>query len=244
MQNPGTKLWDAAKEILRYLVGAKEDGILFDKSGNKTLRGFVDSNWAGSEDSRRSTSGVILQLANAPITVKCKLQTCVALSSTEAEYIAACLAAQEAIWMRRLLHDLGFLDTIAPTPLYEDNESCIKIAENNRVDARTKHIDVKYHFIREAISNQEIRLSSINTAEQPADLLTKTHGRNRFQQLKVMLGIGTLTPARSEGVCRIILLPCCSTEHSRKYVLPLSINFASHINRQHQRRYILQFVML
>lgn len=128
-------------------------------------------------------------LANAPILSRSKLQTCVALSSTEAEYIAASYACQETIWLRRLLSELGYLNLSTATELYEDNEPCIRIAENNQIESRTKHIDIRYHFIRQAIQEKNICLKSINTIDQPADLLTKQQSITRFRKLKGMIGI-------------------------------------------------------
>lgn len=103
--------------------------------------------------------------------------------------MATTLAAQEIIWLRRLLIDMEFLECQEPTKLYEDNESCIKLAENNRIDARTKHIDIKYHFIRQAIREKHLSLQSIDTLIQPADLFTKQHSTVRFKKLKALIGV-------------------------------------------------------
>ena len=194
MESPSYRLWEAGNEILRYLNSVKEEGLSYKRDGNILPEGYIDADWAGcndnDNDARKSTSSLVILLANAPITTKCKPQNCVSLSSTEAEYVATTLAAQEIIWLRRLLIDMEFLECQEPTKLYEDNESCIKLAENNRIDARTKHIDIKYHFIRQAIREKHLSsLQSIDTLIQPADLFTKQHSTVRFKKLKALIGV-------------------------------------------------------
>jgi hypothetical protein len=117
-----------------------------------------------------------------------KLQPTVALSSTESEYIAVSAAVQEAIFLRRLLDDLGFPQR-SPTVIYEDNQGCLYLSENSGVQQRTKHIDIRYHFIREHVESEEIKLEYIRTDEQLADLLTKPLSRQRVVVLsKKLLG--------------------------------------------------------
>jgi hypothetical protein len=137
-----------------------------------TLTGYADSDYAGDPDTRRSTTGYVFILAGGAVSWQSRLQPTTALSTSEAEYMSVCAATQEAIHLRRLLADLGFPQT-KPTIIFEDNQGCIGLANNPIVNKRTKHIDVKYHYIREKIESQEINLKPIRTQDQVADILTK-----------------------------------------------------------------------
>ena len=108
--------------------------------------GFSDSDWAGDLDNRKSTSGYIFQVGGTAVSCKCRKQSCVALSTAEAEYIALSQAAQEAIWLRQLNTDVQG-ESSEPTILYEDNQAAICLSKNTQCHGRSKHIDIKYHFI-------------------------------------------------------------------------------------------------
>jgi len=112
----------------------------------------------------------------------------VALSSTEAEYIALCLASQEAIWLRKLLENIGFKQSDATT-LYEDNQGTIALAKNPKSHSRTKHIDIKYHYVREAVEEKNIKLVYCSTEGMIADILTKGLPKPKFEQLRFSLGV-------------------------------------------------------
>ena len=134
-----------AKRVLRYLKGTKH---LFLKLGNcndrelklKNLYGYADADWAQSKLDRKSNSGNIFMFNGSPISWSCKKQIRTALSSTEAKYISLADASQEAIWLRRLLKDFNLMQK-GPTLIFEDNQSCLKLVENNKFSNRTKHID-------------------------------------------------------------------------------------------------------
>ncbi|CAM9467817.1 unnamed protein product, partial [Phaeothamnion confervicola] len=173
MENPGQEHWKAAVRILRYLAGTSDVGITYGGTNAPAqLIGYVDSDWGGDRDNRRSTTGYIYHYAGGPISWNSRLQTTVALSSTEAEYMAACAAAQEAIHLRQLLKDLHQQQRRATT-IYEDNQGCIALGNNPVFHRRTKHIDIRYHFVRERIASKEIALTYIPTGEQLADMMTK-----------------------------------------------------------------------
>ena len=180
--------WQAAKRLLRYLQGTKHLGIKFggDKSQDLKLVGYSDADWANDKDTRRSTTGYAFLLNGAVISWCSKLQTTVALSSTEAEYMALCAAAQEAVHLRRLLSDLGF-EQKGPTIIYEDNQSCIALAKNPVHHARTKHIDIRFHYTREKIEDGEIDVVYVPTSEQLADVLTKPLERVKLEALRKKL---------------------------------------------------------
>ena len=145
------------------------------------------SDWAGDLDDRKSTSGYIFQLSGAAISWTSKKQACVALSTAEAEYIALASAAQEAVWVRQLLTDLRS-DPEEATRIYEDNQAAICLAKNPQFYGRTKHIRIKYHFIREQVENGNVELSFNRAEEMVADVLPKGLGE-QLRKLRKMSGL-------------------------------------------------------
>lgn len=152
------------------------------------LVGYTDSDWAGSLDDRKSTSGYLFCLGSNVISWSSKKQKSVALSSAEAEYIAATDCACEAVWLRRILNDLQ-LKQNEPTRIYCDNRSAIAMAKNPVFHARSKHIELRYHFIRDLVSKGEICMEFVSTNDQPADALTKPVTREKFEKFKNELKI-------------------------------------------------------
>ena len=137
---------------------------------------------------RKSTSGYLFKLCGGIVSMKTKKQPVIALSSTEAEYIALCSATQEAVWLRGLLGSIGFAQQ-EPTTVYEDNQGAIALSTNTKNHAQTKHIDIRYHYIREAIENNNIMLEYCPTEQQTADIFTKGLTKERFQKSRSMMGI-------------------------------------------------------
>jgi len=171
MSNWGVTHWQTALDILIYVQGTPQLGITYHE-GPASLVGYTDSNWAGNIDNARSTTGYIFYLADGPISWKSKEQKTVALSSTEAEYMSLTAAAQEALHLRSLLPVMG-VDTTLPTVIYEDNEGALQLANNPVHHDRTKHINIKHHFIRETIASKQISVLRVVTADNVADMLTK-----------------------------------------------------------------------
>lgn len=174
--------WLAAKRVLKYLKGTKNVGIMFKKS-NSPVTGFVDSDWANDISDRKSYYGFIFLLANGPISWECQKQKTLALSSTEAEYIGISEATKESMYLKYLCSEIfdvnkscDFLTKSIPMIIYNDNQSAIRLSENQTFHKRTKHIHVKYHFIREKVKNNEIQLKHMPTTEMIADMLTKSLG--------------------------------------------------------------------
>ena len=144
LSNPGKSHWDAVKWILRYLRGTSKLCICF--GGSKPiLEGFTDADMAGDLDGRKSTSGFLFTFAGGAISWQSKLQKCVALSTTEAEYIAATEASKEMLWMKRFLLELG-LSQLAYV-VFCDSQSAMDLSKNSMYHSRTKHIDVRYHWL-------------------------------------------------------------------------------------------------
>ena len=160
MQLPRKPHLDAVRRTLRY-VSATLDYALFYEAGTELeLFGYTDADWAGSMTDRRSTSGFMFSLGSAAITWSSKKQPTVALSSTEAEYRGAAVAACEVAWLEMLLADLG-IHVQVPVVIYCDNLSSIQLARNPVFHARTKHIEVHYHFIRERVLECDIDLTYV-----------------------------------------------------------------------------------
>ena len=185
--DPSKEHWIAVKRILRYLNGSTHLGLLYTKQDPKEVIGYSDADWGGDNDDHRSTSGYIFQIGGTAISWSSRKQSSVALSAAEAEYMALSSATQEAVWLRQLYTDL-FKDPIRPTVVYEDNQACISMAENPKFHGRAKHINLKYHYIREQIG-KSIELVYCPTNEMVADVLTKGLSQEKFLKLRSLCGI-------------------------------------------------------
>ena len=180
---PTTQHWTGVKRIMRYLQGTINHGILYTKLSSRECIGFSDADWAGDLDNRRSTSGYLFQISGGPVSWRSKKQSSVALSTAEAEYVALASSAQEAVWMRQLTTELGSAPTDATT-IFEDNQSAISMASNPQFHGRAKHISIKYHFIREKVSDGMVKLRYCPTNEMIADMLTKGLPKEQFAKLR------------------------------------------------------------
>ncbi|KAM2761386.1 hypothetical protein COP1_025857 [Malus domestica] len=189
MHNPGKRHWQVVKWILRYILGTVDVGLLFqqDKVTGQCVVGYVDSDYAGDLDKRRSTTGFVFTIAGGPVSWRSILQSTVALLTTEAEYMAVTEAIKEAIWLQGLLDDLGVQQD--HVDVHCDNQSVIHLAKNQVHHARTKHIDVRFHFVREVINEGDILLQKIGTADNPADMLTKPVSLHKFKHYLDLIDI-------------------------------------------------------
>ena len=183
MSGPGPEHWVAAKRVLRYIKGTLSLGLCFESNNGLILHGYSDSDWAGDTVDRKSRSGYVFMLGGATISWMSKKQSVVASSSTEAEYIALSIAGQEATWLRRLLGSLNQNQT-KETVLYGDNMGAIHLSKNPKDHARTKHIDIRFHFIRDMLESGDIILNYIESRENVADTFTKPLPRNMFEYLR------------------------------------------------------------
>ena len=145
--------------------------------------GYVDADYARDKTTFRSVTGYIYFLAKAPISWQTRQQPSVALSTMEAEFMAACAAAQESVWLIQLLKELS-CELKEPIVLFEDNKACIDYSKNSTNHQRTKHISVRYHFIRDLITDKVLHLQAIPTEENIADILTKPLDKRIFQYLR------------------------------------------------------------
>ena len=195
--NPSDAHWSAVKRIMRYLNGSIHLGLLYKKDGNQRLIGYSDADWAGDLDDRTSTSGYVFQLSGAPISWRSKKQSCVALSTAEAEYMALSSAVQEAIWLERLISDLFGVKEETVT-VYEDNQSTIQMGKNQQYHGRTKHVSIKYHFVRENVVAGVVRIPYCRSEDMLADIFTKPLSAPRFKKLCEMIGITSASSNESE----------------------------------------------
>ena len=170
--NPSNTHWEYAKYVLRYLQGTKDFRLRYDGSTNDGLVGFSDSDWAEDRDDRHSTSGFVFTMAGGTISWSSRRQPTISLSSTEAEYKAASDACRQLAWLRTFGDELGD-DTSRPTPLCLDNQGSIFLAVNPVIDRRTKHIEIRYHYIREQAELGSVDIFYVATEDQLADALTK-----------------------------------------------------------------------
>ena len=178
----------AAKRVLRYVKGTADFGVCFKKSEKLELHGYSDSDWAGSYDDMRSTSGYLFNLGSGCFSWNSKKQDVVAQSTAEAEYVAATAAVNQALWLRKLLADLNQVQQEA-TQIFVDNEAAIAISNNPVFHGKTKHFKIKYYFLREVQKNEEIVLVHCKTDYQIADIFTKALSKTRFECLRRQLGI-------------------------------------------------------
>lgn len=188
MDNPNQQHIGALKRILRYLNHSKTMVITYGSNELGDLIGFTDADFARDIDTRRSTTGYVFMLGNGAITWKSKRQKTVALSTTEAEYMAACDGAREAVWLRQLMKDVGY-EQERPTTMNIDNQSAILLIKNPELHHRTKHIDVRLHFIRDLYEDSIISAEYIETGKQLADVFTKPLASNVFNSNIFGLGM-------------------------------------------------------
>lgn len=189
MESPTTSHMNAVKQILRYVKGTLNLGIEYKKNQEcEALIGYSDSDLGGDVDDRKSTTGIIFFLGENPITWVSQKQRIVALSSCEAEYIAATGGTCQGIWLTKIIASLRGNNHVKPV-LKIDNKSAISLANNPVHHERSKHIDTRFHFIRDAVKNGDIKLDYTRTEVQLADILTKPLGRQRFLELRNKIGV-------------------------------------------------------
>ncbi|KAD4586182.1 hypothetical protein E3N88_23783 [Mikania micrantha] len=192
MQAPKQTHVQALKQILRYVKGSTDLGLVYQRKGSQELHGYSDSSHSTDKDDGRSTTGLIFFYGSGPVAWVSQKQTTVALSSCEAEFMAATAAACEAIWLRGLLSEITGLKE-EQVEIKVDNKSAIALIKNPVFHGRSKHIDTRYHFIRECEEKGQLRIKYVCGEEQKADILTKALPRLKFAEMKIKIGLKEIT---------------------------------------------------
>lgn len=186
---PTQEDWNEAKRILKYLKGTVSLKLNLNVHGDKDkLIGYSDANFAECRLTRKSNGGFTFSTFGATISWRCKKQDIIALSSMEAEYIALCDAVKEAKWLKRLLNDFG-VEINEPIILYEDNQSCLKFATEEKFSNRSKHIDIKTHSVKESIDTGIVECVYCPTDEMVADMMTKPLPKQKIQKFREAAGL-------------------------------------------------------
>jgi hypothetical protein len=185
--NPKESHVKAVKRIIRYISGTTDFGICYTFDTNVEIAGYTDSDWAGDANDRKSTSGGAFFVGNNLVSWHSKKQNCVSLSTAQAEYVAAGSCCTQLLWMKHMLADYGFKQGLLS--LFCDNTSAINISKNPVLHSRTKHIEIRYHFIRNLVEEQLLELTFIPTEQQLADLFTKPLDNLRFTSLRKAIGV-------------------------------------------------------
>lgn len=182
VSQPTERDWKAVKRVMRYLSGTRHARLRLSAGEEPVLKCYVDADWRGDKKDRKSTSGHLFILGSGPVAWSSKKQSTVAISSSEAEYVAAAYACQELLWLRQLLSDMGLQSTTATT-LYEDNQGCIGMIGSDKPSPRTKHIDIKYHMLRDLREQGIIDVKYCPTEAMWADMITKPLPKEKLRQL-------------------------------------------------------------
>jgi len=185
--NPSKDHIEKAKYILRYLNSTSNYAMVFDGSSDAGLIAYTDSDWAADVIKRRSITGYFFKLANGIFSWQSRAQKTVALSSTEAEYMALSDTSRQAVWIQSLLKELGIV--IPTIPICGDNQGSIFIGSNPVQERRSKHIDIRYHYVRQLIEEKKVELFFVEGAENPADLFTKNLAAPKFLKFREQLGL-------------------------------------------------------
>uniref|UniRef100_A0A2N9GX95 Uncharacterized protein n=1 Tax=Fagus sylvatica TaxID=28930 RepID=A0A2N9GX95_FAGSY len=197
MEAPTMTHLKTAKRILRYVKGTLDFGLLYSPSKEFKLFGYCDSDWAGDMDDRKSTTGFVFYMGDTTFTWTSKKQPIVTLSTCEAEYVAATSSVCHAVWLRSLLKELHMSQEEA-TEIFVDNKSALALAKNPVFHDRSKHIDTRYHFIRECIARKEVQLEFVKSQDQVADIFTKPLKYDTFYKLRALLGVIRKTSLRGD----------------------------------------------
>ena len=189
MANPTDLHMQAAKRVLRYLKGTVELGLFYKRGENVgELLAYTNNDYVGNTDDRKNTSGYVFLLSGGPVSWASKKQPVVTLSTTEAEFVAATFCACQCIWMRRMLEKIGHSQSKCTTIMC-DNSSTIKLSKNPIMHGRSRHIDVRFHFLRDLTKEEVVKLVHCGTNDQVADILTKPLKLEVFSKLREKLGV-------------------------------------------------------
>jgi len=186
--------WAPIKRVLWYVKGSMDKGLVFDTNSSCVPRGFSDADWAGDHETRRSTTGFTFIFGGAAVSWGSRLQKMVALSTKKAEYMALCEARKETVRLNKLVRSVdsqGLRTAISggPINIKVDNSGCIDFSKNPVEHKRTKHIDIRYHFVREAITTDKVTLEHCATDDMVADPMPKRLGKTKHDKHVEAMGL-------------------------------------------------------
>lgn len=191
------------KHAMAYVKGTLDYGITYCRDRSLNPFGYVDADFAGDSDTRRSTEGYVFFVAGGPVSWASKRQETVALSTVEAEYMAFTRAAQQALWLSKFIDEIG-LTAERPTIIYAHNNGAIATTRNDKNHRRTKHIDVKHHFVKEKIKSNDINFTYVPSAENLANIFTKPLARDATRRCVDGMGLrskGEINVVSTQGEC-------------------------------------------
>ncbi|GKB12422.1 retrotransposon protein, putative, ty1-copia subclass [Tanacetum coccineum] len=189
-QNPGEGHWTAVKNILKYLRNTKDRFLVYGGEEELRVTGYCDASWQTDKDDSRSQSGWVFLLNGGAVTWKSSKQDTVADSTCESEYIAACEASKEAIWMKNFIGDLGVVPTVQdPIEIFCDNESAVALTKEPKDHGKSKHIERKYHFVRSKVEEGHVIVKHIRSEDNPADPFTKALAKSRHDEHARSIGL-------------------------------------------------------
>ena len=189
-QNPDLSHWEAVEQIFAYLITTQDYGLWLGGDEENAIVGYCDADFAGDINDRTSTSGNIFFLHGGPVAWSSKKQKCVALSTTEAEYVSASEATKTAVWLRTLHND--FTGINYKVPLFCDNQGAVRLVHNPEFHPRTKHVDNRYHFVRKMDEDGLIEVLFVKSENQLADIFTKPLPRTSFEKNREKIGVGKM----------------------------------------------------
>jgi hypothetical protein len=189
-ENPGREHWSALKRVIRYLKGTKDFKLIYgpERATEDPFVTYSDADLGGNVDNSRSTAGFMISVGGGAVLWSSRLQRHTSLSSTESEYTTASATGCEIIWMREFLDEIGY-DISSPSILFVDNNSAVQVAKNPEHQSTMKHVNRSYHWIREKVTDGEIKVVHIPGADNPADIFTKPLGHVKFTRFREMLGL-------------------------------------------------------
>ena len=195
LSNPGQQHWDAVGRVIGFLSGNKDRVLKMRTPTSMRVVGYVDSDWAANRETRKSTTGFLVTIGGCLVSWQSKAQSSVTLSSTKAEYVALSMCAQEIKFITMLLDEIAVDFVENPSILREDNTGAIFTAKNQQIGAQTKHIDVKYHHVKDMLDAEELELRFVRSEHNFADLMTKNVREAIHSRLSVPLMNGTMAEA-------------------------------------------------
>ncbi|KAJ3473937.1 hypothetical protein NLI96_g12743 [Meripilus lineatus] len=189
--NPSPDHWKAVKHLFRYLKGTMDHKLTYaplSSASKERFEVYSDADHGGNSDSGKSTSAYVVKMGTGAVSWSSKLQSIVALSITEAEYVSAVSAGSEAIWIRQLLTELGY-EPSGPITLHMDNQSAIQIARNPEHHGRMKHLDLRFYWLRDAVENRTLCIDYVPTDSMAANTLTKSLSKVKVEEACKQLGL-------------------------------------------------------